>query len=160
MSGQLPSAIKKLSRFAVILAASLLITGVLFASGVIRYWDKVLYDLCINNRVLNGPEKKNPLIANVDLNDASIETLGETLDTRRAFTDILEVLTDSNSPAAFDFLFRNEKNGDGFAEAVDFAGDTVIAALAVDKGMMNTPNTPYRELTETEKTCCPPMYGI
>jgi adenylate cyclase len=152
MSEPLLSVIKKPLHFALILAVSLFITGALYASGVIRYCDKVLYDLCIKSRVLNDTEKKNPLIAAIDLNDESIEMLGNALDTRQAFADILEVLADSNTSAVFDFMFRHERDDDSaFITAVDWTGDTVIAALAVDKGMMNSPNTPYKKLTETEQ---------
>jgi adenylate cyclase len=151
MSGQLLYAIKKPLYFISILAVSLLMAGLLYASGVIGYWDKVLYDLAINYRVLNGPEKKNPLVAAIDLNDASIEALGEALDTRRAFADMLEVLADSNTAVALDFLFRADKTGDAaFVRALGWASDTVIAVLAVEKDLMNMPNAPYRELTDTE----------
>jgi adenylate cyclase len=152
MSGQLLSGIKNPLYYVLILAVSLFVTGLLFASGVIRYLDKVLYDICIKTRVLNDIEKKSPFVATVDLNDASIEILGEALDTRQAFADILEVLADSNSAAALDFLFRTEKSADNnLIRAVGLAKETVIAALVVDKETMNLPNTPYRELTDTER---------
>jgi len=152
MSGQLRSAIKKSARTAVILAISLAATGLLFASGIVRYWDRVLYDLCVNNRVLSGAKTKNPLIANVDLNDASIGELGEALDTRQAFADILDVIEQSNASAALDFLFLHEKQNDGdFLNAVEWGNNTVIAALAVDKGTTNQPNLVYAELSATER---------
>jgi len=152
MSGLLQFSIKKILHFAVILAVSLFITVLLFASGFSGYADRVLYDLCINHRVLKSPEKKNPLVATIDLNDASIAALGESLDTRRVFADILEVLADSNTSAVMDFLFNIEKNDDSaFVESVDWAHNTVIAALAVDKRTMNQANSPYHELTAQER---------
>ena len=142
---------KKPGFYAPILVFSLVVTGLLLASGVIRFWDRVLYDLCINYRVSSGPETRNPFIATIDLTDTSIEALGAELDTRQAFADIQEVLANSNASAVFDFLFRNEKQQDhSFVGAVDWAGDTVIAALAVDKGILN-PNLPYPELNEAER---------
>jgi len=150
MSGQLPSAIKKPFYCVAILAISISATGLLLASGVIRYWDRVLYDLCINYRVKKGPETKSPLIAAIDLNDTSITELGDALDTRKAFTDLLEALDDSNSAAMLDFIFGNEKSNDReFTAAVKRPGNTVIAALAVEKGMINKP---YKALTEAERS--------
>jgi len=139
MSGQLQFSIRKLEHFAVILAVSLFITCLLYTSGFFRYADKVLYDLCVNYRVLKSPETKSPFIATIDLNDASIKALGESLDTRQAFADILEVLTDSNASVVLDFLFSIEKNNDtAFIKSVDSAQNTVMASLAVDKRTMST----------------------
>jgi len=152
MSGQLPSVIKRFEHFAVILGVSLLLTGLLFASGITAYLDRVIYDICVKTRVYSGTTARNPLIATVDLNDASLQALGDQLDTRAAFADILEVLAQSNSFAVLDFLFPHEKqNDENFIRAVEWAGDTVIAALAVDKGILNQPNLPYRKLEETER---------
>ena len=149
MSRQLQSGIKKLIYFIIILVISLIAAGLLFGSGVIRFWDTRLYDLCMNYRVFHSQKIKNPLISSIDLNDVSIEVLGEQLDNRAAFADILEVLAQSNASVILDFLFSHEKQNDsGFINAVEYAGNTVIAALAVDKEKINPP---YRELTETEQ---------
>jgi adenylate cyclase len=149
MFGQLPSAIKKPVYCAAFLAVSLVATGLLLATGAIGYWDRVLYDLCVNHRVQKGPQTKSPLIAAIDLNDTSITELGDALDTRQAFADLLGVFDDSNAAAMLDFLFGNEKSNDGdFTKAVKRPGNTVIAALAVEKGMVNKP---YKALTEAEQ---------
>jgi CHASE2 domain-containing sensor protein len=85
------------------------------------------------------------------LNDASIKELGDALDTRQAFTDLLEVLADSNTNAVLDFLFGIEKHNDSaFIDSVSWTHNTVIASLAVDKEMMKS-NTTYRELTGPEQ---------
>jgi len=152
MSEQFQSAIKKPVYLIVILAVSIAATGLLFAFGVIRYWDRALYDQCVNQRVFSGHVAKNPLIAAIDLNDASIEALGEQIDTRQVFVDILDVLAQSNASVALDFLFQHEKQNDAdFVDAIEWAENTVIAALAVDKKIMNQPSLPYRELTEEER---------
>ena len=149
MSGRLPSAIKKSFYRAAILAISLSASGLLLAGGAVRHWDRVMYDLCVNHRVKKGPETKNPLVAAIDLNDASIAELGDALDTRQAFADLLEALDDANSAVVLDFIFVNEKNNDSeFTTAVRRSGNMVIAALAVEKGMINKP---YKELTEAER---------
>jgi CHASE2 domain-containing sensor protein len=150
MSGQFPSAIKKPVYCAVILAISLAAAGLLLAGGAIRYWDRVLYDLCINYRVKKSPQTKNPHIASIDLNDTSIKELGDALDTRQAFADILEVLYCSNAAAVLDFLFGNEKSSDmDFVRAVRNHKNTIIAALAVEKGLVNKP---YEALNEAERS--------
>ncbi|MCL2043754.1 MAG: adenylate/guanylate cyclase domain-containing protein [Treponema sp.] len=143
--------IRKPIFFAFTLFFSLVTTGLLFVSGAIRFWDKILFDQCINYRVLSSDKTRNPLVATIDLNDTSIKVFGEELDTRQAFADIQEVLADSNAGAVFDFLFFSEKQHDSaFIQAIEWAGDTVVAMLAVDKGIDN-PNLPYRELTEAER---------
>jgi len=152
MSGQLQFGIRKILHFAVILAVSIFITGLFFTSGFLGYADRVLYDLCVNNRVLKSSDTKSPLVAAVDLNDASIKALGETIDTRQAFADILEVLADSNTSAVLDFLFTIEKSDDSaFIESVDWGQNTVIASLAVEKKTINPANNPYPELTGQER---------
>jgi adenylate cyclase len=150
MSAQLRLATKKFFSFVVILAVSLLATGFLCASGFIRYGDGVLYDICMNRRVLYNTEIKN--IATIDLTDESIAVLGEAIDTHRAFADLLDVLKDANAIVVLDFLFRTPKSDDdAFVAAVKRAGTTVMAALAVDTELMNLPKSPYRALTETER---------
>jgi len=149
MSAQSSSGIKKLVTSALILVISLAAAGLISLSGIVGYWDKILYDLCINNRVFNGKEAKNRLIATIDLDDTSIEELWEQIDSREAFVDLLEVLEDTNTAVVFDFIFGLAKNGDrAFTRAVRSPGNTIIAALAVEKGIVNKP---YKPLTEEDK---------
>jgi len=150
MSTQSSFGIKKNVTFACILVISLAASGLLFASGIIRYWDNIFYDLCINYRVLKGQETRNKLIATIDLDDKSIEDLWEQIDNREAFADLLAVFEDTNTAVILDFTFGLEKNGDrAFTRAVRSPGNTVIATLAVEKGMVNKP---YKPLTEEEKS--------
>ena len=143
---------KKCAHLAAILTISLFAAGTLYICGLTGYWDKALYDRCVNSRVKNGSVINNQSVASIDLDDQGIEKLGEALDTRRAFADILEVLEECNTKAVIDFLFRNEKPNDPyFINAVELAGNTVIAALAVEKEVMNQYNAQYPELTETER---------
>jgi len=152
MSGLLQSAIKKQSRFAAAAVTAVIITGLLYANGVISHWDRFLYDLCINYRAVKKPLTKNPLIIAVDLDDTSIEELGETLDTRQAFADLMEVFDETNTACIMDFKFGNEKSHDGnFVSAVkqhSRYNTTVIAALAVEKELVNKP---YKALDETQR---------
>jgi adenylate cyclase len=148
MSGQLLSGIKRPAFYAAILVISLAASLFLLAGGIISNWDKALYDACINHRVYNYQRTKNPLLAAIDLSDTSIEELGETLDTRRAFADLLEVLDDSNCAVVMDFLFSSKKSGDReLVRAVKSSSNAVIAALAVEKGMVNKP---FKALDENE----------
>jgi len=153
MSERLQSVIKKIALFAATLFISFIVTGLLSITGVFRYLDTLLYDYCINARVSSERTEKSPLIATIDLNDASIEILGEQLDTREAFADIIEVLNDSNASVVFDFLFRHEKSFDEiFTREIQWAGNTVLAALAVNKDIFDQPNMPYKELTVDERS--------
>ena len=131
---------KKPFYFAVVLAISLAATWLCYASGVIRYWDKVLYDHCINYRVRHGA--KNPQIAPIYLDDASITELWEGIDNRQAFADLLEVLNDFGAAPVMDFIFQVKKNEDidtEFAGALKESENAVIAVLAVGKEMENKP---------------------
>jgi len=154
MSGQSASDIKKQLYIAAILAISLAVTGLFFASGAIRYWDKFFYDRCIDYRVKNQVETKNPLITTIELNDESIEFLGEKLDNRQAFADLFNVLEEyDRSTAALDFSFVNKKsNDDDFVNAVKLHSKyntTVTAVLAVEVEQVGKP---YKKLSEPEKS--------
>ena len=152
MSGQSLFATNKPKYLVPVLVLTLLAMGLLAASGAIRRWDRVLYDNAINYRVSSGRETFSPFIRTIDLSDTDIEALGEALDTRQAFADIQEILSDSNASAVMDFLFGGEKKADtAFSNAVEWAGDTVVASLAVNKEILKQKNTPYRELTDTER---------
>jgi adenylate cyclase len=157
MSYQLPSSIKNRAYILVNLIVSLAATGLLLSSGLIRYWDKVLYDLCINNRVhkgvLKGQENNKPDIATIELNDESIIDLGDWLDTRQAFKELFEVLKVTNSNAVLDFQFGYEKSQDrDFVNAIKEHGIkdrySVVGAVALE-GMQNKP---YKELDEEQQS--------
>jgi adenylate cyclase len=153
MSAKSGSVIKNPLHFAAILVISLAVTGLFSAGGVIRYWDRLLYDFCVNNRV-KGPEvKKSPYIATIDLDDESIEELTDEIDSRQAFADLFDVLKRINSNAVLDFQFDYEKSHDSdFVNAVIEHGKgntTVIAATAVEKGMVNKP---YKPLDEAQRS--------
>jgi len=146
MSGQLRSGIKKYFRFILIFFISFSATGLLYATGILKYLDKVIYDICVNNRVLKSSLTKTPLIAAIDLTDASIEDLGDSLDTRKAFSDIIDILAEVNASPALDFIFRNEKKDDAsLLKSVSHAKNSVIAALAVDKKIVNAAYSPLNE---------------
>jgi len=154
MSGQFLSGIKKYLHFAIIIIVSLLITWLFSISGILNFWDKVFYDHLINHRVFNGSETKGSRIVTIDLNDSSIKELGSLLDTRQAFADVMEVIADTNVNAVLDFLFLNEKEKEKdtvFVNALGWVKDTVVAVLAVNKDLMELPNSPYMELKESEK---------
>jgi adenylate cyclase len=142
--------IKKQIYFAAILVISFAATGLFFASGVIRYWDKVLYDHCINYRVLKGQKTKSPFIATIDLDDKSREELGDQLYNFQAFADLLEVLDEFGAVLpVMDFIFTlGENQNSDFANAVtqyrkhNAQNDTITAALAVKKDKVNKPYKP------------------
>lgn len=152
MSEQLqsvPRRVKNPPRFAAVLAVSLCASGLLFLCGVTGLWDQGIYDRCIKLRVLSGKEILDRRIATVDITDESIETLAGQLDTRAAFADALDVLADSNAAVVLDLLFKYRKTDDAaFTGVIKITKDPVIAAVAVDKKIMNPSS---RELTEAER---------
>ena len=151
MSGSLQSIIKKYIRITVIILISFAAVFLLSAVGVIKYWDTALYNLCIKYRVLSGQKSRSPVIASIDLNDKSINELKDDVDTRKAFSVLLDVLTRANASVVFDFLFTADKSGDAdFINSVENSWDTVIAALAIEKSIMNQPNSPYEELSDDQ----------
>jgi len=135
--------------FIAVLAISLCAAGLLFLCGVTALWDQGIYDWCVKLRVLSGKESIDRRIANIDINDESIEILSGQLDTRTAFTDALDVLAQSNTAVSFDLLFKYKKTDDAaFINAIKMTKDAVIASVAVDKKIINPSN---RELTEAEQ---------
>jgi adenylate cyclase len=143
--------VKKTARFAALLSVSLFLTGLLFISGVIDFLDLKIYDRCMNSRVFGGMYTQNRIIVSIDVNDSSIETLAEQLDTREAFAQAVDILTQSNASVVFDFLFQHSKQDDAFfVGAVEQANDPVIAAIAVDEKIMEG-SPQYRSLTEAER---------
>jgi len=149
MSGPLQSVTKKHGSFVVSLIASFAITGLLLLSGVVLFWDTGIYDRCMKLRVLHSQLEQSPFITYVDLNDESIELLGSKLDTREAFTDVLEVLGEANASVVMDFLFRYGKGDDrAFVDAIKYPRYSVIPVLAVDKDIVGLT---YPHLTDSEK---------
>jgi adenylate cyclase len=69
--------------------------------------DRGIGDLLLKIKTERHPMELNPRIIPVDLNDASVEELGEALDSRRAFAGLLQVFADCSSTAVLDFIFKN-----------------------------------------------------
>jgi adenylate cyclase len=152
MSGQLQSIlriVKKPPYFTAVIFFSLISTVVLFICGVTCLLDQGIYDWCIKFRVCSGVEIIDRRIATIDINDESIKNLAEQLDTRAAFTDALDILAESNTSVVFDLLFKyNKPNDVTFTNIIKKTKDAVVAAVAVDKKIMNPS---FRELTEAER---------
>jgi adenylate cyclase len=111
--------------------------------------DRALYDLLINLRVRNETVKLNPRIVSIDLDDESERILREAIDTRRAFAELLGVLSDYNALAVMDFLFQYPKPQDGeFVRAAEKSTALVLAiqALTEEDSLFSFP-----ELTEGEQ---------
>jgi len=141
--------LKKPPHFIAVLFVSLCAAALLFLCGVISLWDQGICDLCVKHRVLSGKEFLDRRIATIDINDESIEKLGGQIDTRAAFKDALDVLSQSNTAVSFDLLFKYKKGDDtAFTNVMRMTRDAVIAAVAVDKKIINQS---YRELTEAER---------
>jgi len=140
---------KKPAHFIAVLTVSICAAILLFLCGVTPLLDQGIYDIYVKYRVLSGKESLDRRIVTIDINDESIEILGDKLDTRAAFTDALDVLAESNTAVSFDLLFKYKKSDDtAFINAIEITKDAVIAAVAVDKKIMNPSN---RELSEAER---------
>ena len=143
------SLFKKPPHFIAVLTVSICAAILLFLCGVTALLDQGIYDLYVKHRVLSGKESLDRRIVTIDINDESIEILGDKLDTREAFTDALDVLAESNTAVSFDLLFKYKKSDDtAFTNVMEMTKDAVIAAVAVDKKIMNQSN---RELSEAER---------
>jgi len=141
--------VKKPPHFIAVTAFSVCAAGLLFLFGVTGSWDQGIYDLCVKFRVLNGGQSLDRRIATIDINDESIKILTGQLDTRAAFIDALDVLELSNTAVSFDLLFRYKKNNDeAFTDVIEITRNAVIAAVAVNKKIINPS---FNELNEAER---------
>jgi adenylate cyclase len=111
--------------------------------------DRALYDLLVNLRVRNETVKLNPRIVSIDLDDESEKILRAAIDTREAFAELLEVLTDYNALPVMDFLFQYPKPLDGeFVRAAENSGALVLAIQALTE---KDPLFSFPELSEGER---------
>jgi len=151
MSGRSQSGSRFFLHVLIIFAISSFITVILYTGGFLYYCDNILYDRLINSRVSNRLDVNKSDIAVIDLTDVCIQELGSSLDTRRAFADLINILDNVYAYAVLDFMFPNPKDDDVlFAEALRQIRDSVVAVLAIEKDIMNQVNSPFKELNETE----------
>jgi adenylate cyclase len=117
-------------------------------SGLAEKGDLALFDLLMNLRVRFGLARTNRQIIPIDLNDRTAVLLKNDLESRRAFSEALSVLYETNTQAVFDFVFFESRSGDtDFAKVLREQGEAILAVIAVAE----TGNTLYRDLTEEEK---------
>jgi adenylate cyclase len=106
-------------------------------SGCFRAADRGLYDLLLAVTIRRFPRPLNPRIIHVDLNDSAEAALGEALDTRRPFADLLATLNSVHAKTAFDFVFPARSSGDGeFARAAGEGGG-IFALVPVEERYAN-----------------------
>ncbi|MDR0668653.1 MAG: adenylate/guanylate cyclase domain-containing protein [Treponema sp.] len=113
-------------------ALSLIILFFFFASGLCAGIDRALYDLLLTYKIRLFPRPLNPRIIHVDLNDSAEAALGEALDTRRPFVDLLSVLNSLNAKIAFDFVFPSRSSADGDFAAAARKG-SIFALVPVEE---------------------------
>jgi adenylate cyclase len=92
-------------------------TFALWLGGLFDSADLFLYDAALRNRIAKNPIPLNSSILRLDLNDSSEKELGEALDSRQAFADVLSVTGAAGAALALDFIFRHPASADR-----DFAG--------------------------------------
>jgi adenylate cyclase len=126
---------------------------VLQQTGLADAGDRAFFDMLMRLRIRSRAVEMNPLISPVDLNDGSLSALSEKIDTREAFADLVNMLSDFNvSQTVLDFLFqfpKNEEMDGRFIGAVREAGNAVLALLVLEK---DDDNYAYPQLTAEEET--------
>jgi adenylate cyclase len=114
----------------------MILLSLVFLSGLCGSIDRGLYDLLLVYKIRLLPRSLNPRIIHVDLNDSAEAALGEALDTRRPFVDLLSVLNSLNAKTAFDFVFPSRSPVDGdFAAAAREGG--IFALVPVEEQYSN-----------------------
>ncbi|MDR2313093.1 MAG: adenylate/guanylate cyclase domain-containing protein [Spirochaetaceae bacterium] len=103
-------------------------------SGIFSRLDRGLYDRALRFNIAVRPVPLNPRIIRVDLNDSSERELEEAINSRAAFADLVSVLADCGTDAAFDFVFRGKSPHDkAIAAASQWMNHFVLAAVPVPK---------------------------
>jgi adenylate cyclase len=136
MLKSLPSNIKK--HYPLLLGGGLclLMLLALAPSGCFSAIDRGLYDLLLRVKISRFPRPLNPRIIHIDLNDSAEAALGEELDTRRPFADLLRTLNSVDAKTAFDFVFPSRASADGeFARAA--GGEGIFALVPVEEKYAN-----------------------
>ncbi|AEF81022.1 adenylate/guanylate cyclase domain-containing protein [Leadbettera azotonutricia] len=129
--------------------AALVLSAVLGALGLFATIDRGIYDLLLSAKIRYFPLALNSQIIHADLSDSSEVRLGESLGSRGAFADFLNVLGSYNARVAFDFIFRTPAAEDAaFAEAARSASLCIMAIAPVE---MEYANFAYDSLTSEEK---------
>ncbi|MDR3335005.1 MAG: adenylate/guanylate cyclase domain-containing protein [Treponema sp.] len=114
----------------------MVISLALLGSGLGDTGDRALFDTLMRLRIKHGGLAMNPLISPVDLNDQTLRTLQEKVDTREAFADLVTVLSGFNaSQLVLDFLFqfpKAEADDTLFVEAARDAENLIMAVLVME----------------------------
>ncbi|MDR0583645.1 MAG: CHASE2 domain-containing protein [Treponema sp.] len=160
MSKLLSSDIKKITLG--IFFPSVLVTTILSLTPFFPFFDRGLYDLFLKIKTTWYPERLNSRIVPVDLNDASENALGEAIDSRGAFTDLLVTLSGCASSGVLDFVFKNPLGGESGGELspadlelVNAAADMkslILAVIPVPEKLVNFSHGALDERSRTVLT--------
>ncbi|MDR0323459.1 MAG: adenylate/guanylate cyclase domain-containing protein [Treponema sp.] len=114
---------------------SLILSLIFWRLGSFDSLDLFFYDLGIKHLVNRNQRSLNPRILKIDLNDSSEAALGERLDSREAFGDLLAVLGDYGASAGLDFIFQSRKSGDiKMVNASESFDNLVYSVVPVPEG--------------------------
>jgi len=106
--------------------------------GVFNNADQALYDLLLQIRIRYQPKPVNPKIIRIDLNDSSEISLGEDLDTRKSFADLVTVLASCNTRAAMDLIFKSHADYDpAFATAISRLETLILSVTLIPEEYAN-----------------------
>jgi adenylate cyclase len=125
----IPSVIKRLVISLGVLVFASLLALFVWALGISASADLFLYDSALRSRIAHNPIPLNPSILRLDLNDSSEAALGEALDSRRAFADVLSVTGEAGAALALDFIFRHPAEADEDFAAAGRNFDILVHAV-------------------------------
>ena len=119
---------------AAVVAVALLISLLLWWAGFFDPLDLYLYDSGLRYRVDHNPQRQN--ILKIVLDDSSEEALGERLDSRESFGDVLTILGTYGAAAGLDFVFPRPNAGDRDMARAAFSFYTLVyAVIPVPEGL-------------------------
>jgi CHASE2 domain-containing sensor protein len=160
MSKQSPSTTKKGTvkkggalfngSFLWVFGLTLVLTGGITLGGAFQSLDRALYDLFLRINIQYRPISLDPRIIRVDLNDTSENSLGEDLNSRKSFADLIEVLGDCGSRAAMDFIFKaNAPYDSAFHDAVSHMETLILSVTPIPETFANFS---HESLSEEERS--------
>jgi len=126
---------KKTTAF-IICAIVFILSAALSLFGAWNTFDSAEYDLLLSEKIASAPLKMSPRIIPVDLNDRAEQNLGQRIDNREAFTELLTVLGEGELSGGMDFLFAGSKDIEKDSEMAAAASklkSLVLAVVPLDK---------------------------
>jgi adenylate cyclase len=132
-------------------AAVFLLFILLSALGFWRDLDRGLSDALLKARIVKSPLKQSLQIFSVDLTDSAERNLGDRLDNRQAFSDLMMILGQGELKGGMDFWFQKNKDPAIDRNMVEAAEKMSSLTLAVVPVSAELKQFTGRENDEAEK---------